>query len=364
MIRVLHIFHEMANGGVEHFVMDYYRHINRDEVQFDFLVSVDKKGAFEDEIQSLGGIVHHAYSFKRNPVRNYKDIARIVRENNYHIVHRHTGSAFGYFDLRAAKCGGADHLIIHSHNNRAGNNALHFCAKAFLSIDCERLACSEEAGKWLFGPNRSFMIINNAIDCEKFQYSEDIRDEIRNSLGLNDKFVIGHIGRFEEQKNQLFLIDVFNAVLKKKSNSVLLCVGTGSMLDMVEYKARQLQIADKVMFLGNRDDVEKLVNVFDIFVLPSKYEGFGITLLEAQANGLKCYTSKNVVPKAVNVTNSIEYISLDESAEYWSECILGNNNVRDISAFEKVASSGYDIHQKAIELCDYYQRLLWDEGKQ
>lgn len=363
MIRVLHIFHEMSNGGIEHFVMDYYRHINRDEVQFDFLVSVTQKGVFDDEIKSLGGIVHYAYPFKKNPVKNYNDIACIVRENDYRIVHRHTGSAFGYLDLRAAKHGGAERLILHSHNNRAGNNALHFFSKTFFRINCERLACSEEAGKWLFGPNSSFMIINNAIDCEKFRYSRKIRDELRNSLGLNDKFVIGHVGRFEEQKNQLFLIDIFKELLNKNSNCVLLCVGTGSMLDMIKNKANQFQIADKILFLGNRNDVEKLVNIFDVFVLPSKYEGFGITLLEAQANGLKCYTSKNVVPKAVNVTNAIEYISLDETAEYWAASILGNNNTRDISAFEKVVSSGYDINQKAIELCDYYQRLMGNEEK-
>lgn len=363
MIRVLHIFHEMANGGIEHFVMNYYRHIDRERVQFDFLVSVDGKGYYDDEIEVMGGIVYHAYPLKKNPLRNYMDIARIVKENNYQIVHRHTGSAFGYYDLRAAKHGGAEHLILHSHNNQAGNRTLHFLSKVLLRTDCERLACSKEAGEWLFGKGKSFLVINNAIDCEQFRYSNTERKKIRDFLGLERKFVIGHVGRFEEQKNHTFLLQIFSELLKVNINSVLLCIGTGSGLENIKNKARQLQIADKIIFLGSRSDVDKIINVFDIFLLPSKYEGFGITLLEAQANGLKCYTSKDVVPKTVNVTDSIEFISLDKSGKYWAERILSSNNSRNMNDFDKVVAAGYDINRKAKELCVYYQNLINSKEK-
>lgn len=358
MIRVLHIFHEMANGGIEHFVMDYYRHINRDEVQFDFLVSVEQKGAFDDEIKSLGGIVHHAYPVKKNSVKNYNDIARIVRENDYHIVHRHTGSAFGYFDLRAAKHGGADHLILHSHNNRAGNNMLHYFAKTFLSINCEHLACSEEAGRWLFGPNSSFMIINNAIDCDKFRFRPEVRNRIRQELQLEDKFVIGHVGRFEDQKNHLRMLKIFKAVLKRRPNSVLVLVGIGSLQDQCMQLAHNLGISDQVLFLGARADVPELMQAFDLFLLPSLYEGFPFVLVEAQASGLVCAASTNV-PAECNVTGNVYFIDLEKADSEWADKVLEYSKLMtDRSKYaEKMKEQGYDINQNAMELCSYYESL-------
>ena len=358
MIRVLHIFHEMANGGIEHFVMDYYRHINRDEVQFDFLVSVDRKGAFDDEIKSLGGIVHHAYPLKKNPVKNYNDIARIVRENDYHIVHRHTGSAFGYFDLRAAKHGGAEHLIFHSHNNRAGNSMLHYFAKIFLSINCEHLACSEEAGRWLFGPNSSFMIINNAIDCDKFCFRPEVRNRIRQELQFEDKFVIGHVGRFEDQKNHLRMLKIFKTVLKRRPNSVLVLVGIGSLQEQCMQLAHDLGISDQVLFLGDRVDVPELMQAFDLFLLPSLYEGFPFVLVEAQASGLVCAASTNV-PAECNVTGNVHFIDLEKADSEWADKVLEYSKfTTDRSKYaEKMKEQGYDINQNALDLCSYYKSL-------
>lgn len=355
MIRVLHIFHEMANGGIEHFVMDYYRHIDRTRVQFDFLVSVETEGYFDREIEAMGGIIHYAYPLKKNPIRNYYDIARIVRENHYDIVHRHTGSAFGYFDLRAARHGGAKHLILHSHNNKAGNLILHRLSNTFLKIPCERFACSQEAGEWLFGPYQDFKVINNAIDCEKFRFRPDVRSRIRKELQLEDKFVIGHVGRFEEQKNHTFLLAIFKEVVKQKPNSHLICIGTGSMLDTVKLKASQEHLDDRITFLGNRDEIEQFLNTVDVFVLPSKYEGFGITLLEAQANGLNCFTSKDVVSESVNLTGRVKYIPLSAPANEWARIILSVESTRGLSCTKQIADAGFDINKSAFELCQYYE---------
>lgn len=358
MIRVLHIFHEMANGGIEHFVMDYYRHIDRTRVQFDFLVSVEAEGYFDQEIRSMGGAIYHAYPLKKNPVRNYFDIARIVQENHYDIVHRHTGSAFGYFDLRAARHGGAKHLILHSHNNQAGNQPLHVLSNVFLKIPCERLACSQEAGEWLFGARQDFKIINNAIDCDKFQFENATRNRVRKELQLEDKFVIGHVGRFEDQKNHFRMLKIFKAVLGKYPNSVLILIGIGSLQKQCIDLASNLDISNHILFLGSRTDVPELMQAFDLFLLPSIYEGFPFVLVEAQASGLTSVASTNV-PTECNVTGNVHFIDLERTDSEWAEYILKcRNSKRDRSKYAGVMKElGYDINQNARTLCAYYEAL-------
>lgn len=358
MVRVLHIFHEMANGGIEHFVMDYYRHIDRTRVQFDFLVSVESEGYFDREIQAMGGVIHHAYPLKKNPIHNYFDVARIVRENHYNIVHRHTGSAFGYFDLRAARYGGAMHLILHSHNNQAGNQTLHKLSNSLLKIPCKQFACSREAGEWLFGPDQSFKVINNAIDCDKFRFSSEVRNRIRQEFGLENKFVIGHVGRFEDQKNHFRMVKIFQAVLRKCSNSVLVLIGIGSLQDQCIKLVRDLGISDHVLFLGTRADVPELMQAFDLFLLPSRYEGFPFVLVEAQASGLVCVASNNV-PAECNVTGNVHFVDLNKTDSEWADIVLKYRKVMlDRSKFaEKMKEQGYDINLNASQLCSYYESL-------
>ena len=359
MIRILHIFHEMNNGGIEHYVMDHYRNIDKSEIQFDFLTSVERDGYFDDEIKAMGGKVHHAYPLFKNPIRNYIDIARIVRENNYSIIHRHTGSAFAYYDLRAARHGGAKHLIMHSHNNRAGNVLMHWMCHYLLRIKCEKLACSKEAGKWLFGKHADFTVMSNGIDCQKFYFNESERELIRSSMNIEDCFVVGHVGRFEEQKNHLFLVQIFSEILRLEPNSILILIGSGDMQPQVEGLARKLGVFEKIRFLGTRNDVENYYHAFDVFLLPSKYEGFGITLLEAQANGLACYTSADVVPKTVNATGAITYLPLTESAKVWAAAIMSNHE-RNTGNITAIQTSGYDIRTNTNELFLYYKKLSGD----
>ena len=201
MIRVLHVFYKMGNGGIEHFVMNLYRHINREKIQFDFLTSVNEEGYFDDEIKKLGGKLYHAYPLKKNPIKNYRSIAKIVSENNYQIIHRHTGSAFGYYELRAAKKGGAQNLILHSHSCGAGKKIIHKALKKTIKIPCIKLACSLEAGQFLFGEEAHFTVIKNGIDCEQYRFNETLRRNVRNKLKIENKFVVGHIGRFSDEKN-------------------------------------------------------------------------------------------------------------------------------------------------------------------
>ena len=358
MIRVLHVFHEMNNGGIEHFVMEYYRHIDRSQVQFDFLTSVDREGYFDKEILDLGGRLFRAFPLKKNPVRNFFDIARIVRENNYNIVHRHSGSAFGYFDLHAAKHGGAKHLILHSHNNQAGNKLLHYLCNTFLQMPCERLACSDEAGKWLFGKSASYKIINNAIDCSAFQFNESKREQLRKNMGLSDKFVVGHIGRFEEQKNHFRLLEIIQELVQIRPDTILVCIGTGSLFDDCRAYANTLNISNHVLFLGSRNDIPELMCTFDVFLLPSLYEGFPFVLVEAQANGLACIVSKQV-PKECNVASNILFLPLDAPNQLWAKNIAATATplTSRHNFAEFMRQNGYDLSSNAVLLCDFYKML-------
>lgn len=362
MIRVLHIFHEMANGGVENFIMNYYRHIDRNKIQFDFLTSVEHSGYFDEEIKELGGRLFRAYPLNKNPMRNYLDIAHIVKENGYDIVHRHTGSAFGYLDLRAARLGGAKNLILHSHNNVARTPWLHKPCKMLLEIDCIKLACSKEAGVHLFGKDADFQVINNAIDCTAFQFSQDIRYRLRRENGIpGDAFVVGHVGRFEYQKNHKKLMSVFASFRKIQGNAKLVCIGDGSLLEETKLYAAEIGIDQDVLFLGNRSDVPEWMNTFDAFCLPSHYEGFGITLVEAQANGLSCVTSKGVVPDAVNVSGNVHFLDLDTPDEQWATEIAVMSG-RDSSAVEQVIHAGFDISNEARSLQEFYEHILNGRG--
>ena len=357
MIRVLHVFHEMSNGGIEHFVMDYYRNIDRSCIQFDFLVSVDADGYFDEEIKKLGGKIYHAYPFKKNPIKNFCDIAKIVKENNYQIIHRHTGSAFGYFDLKAAKFGGAMCLIMHSHNNQAGNMIVHRIANIFLKVPCHKLACSKEAGEWLFGKNAKFSIVNNAINSQAYEFNDSERQKYRKIYGLSDRFVVGHVGRLEEQKNHRFLLQIFKSILDIKNNAVLVLVGDGSLMAEIKSEAKSKGIINNIIFMGSQQETSNLYNMFDVFVLPSKYEGFGITLLEAQTNGLCCFASSKVVPQTVNITGNVKYISLEEEPKKWAEEILSFCDRKDVT-LDIIRQAGFDISENAKQLSDYYKSLI------
>ena len=358
MIRVLHIFHELSNGGNCHFVMNYYRHMDRKKIQFDFLTSVSEPGYFDEEILSLGGRLYRAFPFKKNPLRNYRDIARIVRENQYQIVHRHTGSAFGYFDLHAARHGGAKHLILHAHNTGVGKPAVDKAARLLLSMDCCRFACSREAGEFLFGKGKSFEIIPNAIETSRFVFQPEVRETMRKELGLDNKFVIGHIGRMEEQKNHKRLLSIFEAVHRQHSDSALVCVGDGKLMEEIKSLAAHLGLEKDILFLGQRSDVEKVIQCFDIFLLPSLYEGLGIVLIEAQTNGLSCVTAADVVPSAVNITGNVRFIPLSASDEDWARQILRLSLARDGSALNKVRDAGYDICREADHLAQRYINMI------
>lgn len=372
MIRVLHFVSEISiNSGVMSFIMNYYRNMNKENIQFDFLCWYKGDDIYVDEIKRLGGKVYYI------PIpgisKEYRTkIAEFFKhqEGKYSILHLHE-VYLNMFIPPIARKYGIKHIIAHSHTTMYSDKKLSAIRNYFLCLPINKtvnnyFACSKDAGVLIYGKKYVNMgkvnIINNAIDCKKFQYNEDTRNKIRKELNLNDKFVIGNIGRFNPQKNHMFLIDIFAEVLKIKHNSVLMLIGSGPLKEQVEEKIKEKCISDKVLILDNRNDIYDLVQAMDVFVLPSIFEGLGIVLIEAQASGLKCFAS-DVVPLEAKVTDNLTYLSLKLSASQWANAIIEcQSNCERKSDTQRITEAGYDIKTEAKKLEKLYLSISNEEG--
>lgn len=365
-IRVAQVIGKMKGGGVEAVVMNYYRHIDRSRVQFDFLVDEDSTVVPRNEIESLGGRVIMVPPYQRLP-RYMSVLESLFREECWPIVHSHL-NVLSVFPLRAAKRAGVPIRIAHSHSTSGRGehvkNALKKVLRHFSNVyPTTRLACSEYAGEWLFGRNASFDVVYNAIDLRAFSYNASVRAQVRDELGLgDDTFAVGHIGRFMAQKNQAFLVDAFAEFAQTHHDSVLVFVGDGANRSIVERRATKRGVRDEVMFLGQREDANRLYQAFDAFALPSVYEGLGVVGIEAQRAGLPSLLS-NRITREVDVTGTVEFLPIDDP-EVWAQALArvaeGPECDRSLhgihSCFER-----YDIATAAQSGVAYYEHLA-EEG--
>lgn len=364
-IRVAHIIGKWVGGGVEAVVMNYYRNINRDKVQFDFLCDDDSTNIPYDEIEKLGGKVILIPPYQK-VFKYHKELKRILKEGNYQIVHSHINT-LSVFSLFAAKCAKVPVRIAHSHSTtnvkEKNKNLLKQVLRPFSKLFATNyMCCSELAGRWLFGDKEydkgNVYLLNNAIDLEKFKYDEKIRKAKRKELNISDDtIVIGHIGRFVEQKNHRFLIDIFNEINIKENNSILLLAGQGPLMEEMKEKVNSLNLNDKVMFLGQRSDVAELYQAFDLFLIPSLYEGLPVVGVEAQASGNLCYLS-NDMTKETKVLDSTVFMSLSNTAEEWAEEILKSlKEYRKHDTKEEVSKYGFNIKEESNKMEKYYFNL-------
>ena len=357
-IRILHITYKMHCAGIEAFLMNIYRNIDRTKVQFDFLVHYQDRQFYDDEIEAMGGRIY------RLSVRDDNDFVKYLRElkrffeehREYKIVHAHMES-FAVFYMPYVKKARIPVRIAHSHNDKVDPTikgvVKNFMNKPFKYYATEYMSCSRESGKYLFA-NRDCWVIPNAIDAADFRYSKAVRDEVRKEFGIEDKFVIGHIGRFNTQKNHTFLMDVMKAVVQCNSNVVLLSVGEGELETEIKEKARKLGIADHIKFLGVRKDTNRLYQAMDVFVFPSLYEGLGIVGIEAQAAGLKMICSEGI-PDIARITKNVEAESLSSPAAVWAQKILKNfDGYEREDTFEQIRAAGFDIKDTAKRLEEHY----------
>lgn len=345
MVRMLHIVGSMSPSGIGNFIMNVYRNIDREKVQFDFIVHETRPVSFEEEIKRLGGRIYTATRKSVNPVKNFLDIARIVKEGGYRIVFRHTDTATVAADLLAAAFGGAKERIAHSHSTSTPNQKMHRLFQPMLNALCtKRFACSDKAGKWLYGA-KPYEVIINAIRLDEFAYDEAVRKRVRRQEGLSESFVIGHIGNLLPVKNHLFMLDIMTELVKKNPDCKMIFAGDGVMRQQIEEKRKALGLEDKVILLGVRTDTAQLLQAMDVFLFPSEYEGLPIAMVEAQCSGLPCVVS-DVITADVDVTELIEKLSLETEAALWAECILKFAEMkRKAPDYELFVKRGFDIRE-------------------
>ncbi len=361
-IRVLQVFHGMDCGGAENMIMNLYRNIDRSKVQFDFLVHTKKKCFFDDEIKELGGRIFTVPYFNIKNTISYKKALNVFFKAHPEItiVHGHLGSC-AYIYLNIAKKYGC-FTIAHSHNTLPTNKSLKNFMYRIFSFRTRKvadyfMACGKQAGldrfgKKIVGSDR-FQVLNNAIDAQKYIYNPETRTKIRADLGIKDAFVVGHIGRFNYQKNHEYLIDIFYDLLKKEPKARLLLVGDGDLRPQIEAKIKKLGIADKVIMTGVRKDVPDILQAMDCFVFPSHYEGLPVTVIEAQAACLPCVISENITPE-VNISGKVQYISIESDPMSWVEMIFRSSGETRDNAMKIIVSNGYDIIKSAKELSFFY----------
>lgn len=364
-IVVAQIIGKWLGGGVESVVMNYYRHIDRTKIQFDFICDEDSTNIPYEEIEKLGGKVILIQPYQKVFKYHYA-LKKVLKDGNYKIVHSHINT-LSIFSLFAAKCAGVPVRIAHSHSTtnkkEKKKNLLKQVLRPFSKIFAtDYMCCSELAGRWLFGDKEydkgHVYLLNNAIDLNKFKYDENIRKEKRNELGiLEETLVIGNVGRFVEQKNHRFLIDIFNEIHKQNDNSILLLAGQGPLIEEIKMKVEILGLEKCVKFLGQRNDINELYQAFDVFCLPSLYEGLPVVGVEAQATGLLCILSDDMT-KETKVLETTEFLSLSLEAKKWSDTVLKKfktferkNNIAEIS------EKNFNINNESGKLVHKYYEL-------
>lgn len=363
-LRVLHVLHSMNCGGAETLIMNIYRNIDRERVQFDFLVNVFDRMFFEREIESLGGrIFRMPFLTKVTPLVYARNLRRFFMEHpEIKIVHSHLETTTGLILKQAARAG-VPVRIAHSHNSRFTREGARFWPENIYKSYCRRkivpnatalFGCSGLANRWLYGASDDkAAVVKNGIEPERYQFSEAVRAEVRTELSAMDSTVVlGHVGRFNDQKNHLFLIDIFAEYVRRNSDTLLALAGEGVLLEAVSEKVRGLGLTDKVRFLGLRGDVNRLLQGFDVFLLPSKFEGLSIATVEAQAAGLPCVVSDAVPSEADQGCGLVTFCPLG-GASKWAD-VIENLPTERKRAADAVRAAGYDIKDTAKMLEDFY----------
>lgn len=354
-----------TRGGVESFLLNYYKNFNTNNIQMDF-ISNTPDTVYKEEVAALGGKIFNVCSKKKNPLRFKKDMENIFKNhsNEYDAIWVNLCSLANIDYLKYAKKYGIKRRIVHSHNaaNMFGKlkETLHnYNKKRIDRYATDFWACSDSAAKWFYKDDilnsKKFRIIKNAVDTEKFSFDKKIRDEYRKILNIENKYVLGNIGRFHFQKNHDFLIDVFKEVREKCDNSILLLVGNGDLEEHIKEKVKNLGLEESVIFLGMRDDVNKIMQAIDIFLMPSRFEGLPVAAVEAQSSGVRCLLS-DTITKEIKVTDLIEFIGVKskEDVNVWRDKILEYKLGYDRREMnEDMKKSGFEIKEAAKNLEDF-----------
>lgn len=366
MIRIL-VFGMTENpGGVESFLISYYRHIDRNRIQFDFLCNSHNLVAYEDELVALGGRVFHITARSKNKILYRKELEEVFRKHasEWYAIWVNVCSLANIDYLKMAKKYGIKKRIIHSHNSQNMDSKLRLVfhkwnKKSIGKYATDFWACSKDAAQWFYNDElmKKAVMIHNAIDVERMRFDKEKRNAIRKQYDMRNKFVIGNVGRLHFQKNQEFAIDVFNDYRRSNPNSVLVLVGQGEDEEKLRKKVYAYGLEKDVLFAGIQRDIQAWLSCFDLFLFPSKFEGLGIAALEAQANSLPVIASNGVIPSEVKMNDNFEFFDLEAGVEKWSSKINGMQN-RERLDYKIIktnfVNSGYDIETEVKKI----ERLL------
>ncbi len=350
-------------------VMNYYRRIDRNTVQFDFLLHRDDKGAYDDEIVALGGKIYRILPpYPQNYFLYKKAIKKFFDEHpEYHIIHSNMTET-GLFVFQEAKKRGIPIRIVHAHTavtNRPLSMktlVLKVYKTAIKKYLTHMFACGKAAAQYVFGTTQNVIYLPNAIDTAIFKYNENTEAAVRREFNIEGNFVIGHVGRFSEPKNHTFIIDIFNEVYKRNPNAVLVLVGgfetETEAISRIKQKVHILGLDNVVFFAGQRDDVHRIMQAFDVFILPSLWEGFPVVMVEAQSLGIRCLISDKVSDECL-LTDCSKVVPLDAGATGWASAIIeSNESNKGLSACNHIIACGYDIEENARWLQQLYLDIL------
>jgi glycosyltransferase involved in cell wall biosynthesis len=366
-IRILQVIGRMNYGGAETLLMSIYRNIDKNRVQFDFVYHTNEGCLFDNEIIKLGGRIYHCPQYKGYNILSYRKWWHefFNTHGHYDIVHGHQRSTASIY-LKIAKHYNCV-TIAHSHSTTSRGNRIEKIVKYLMQLRIRNtadwfMACSPEAGKWLFGKkvvnSDHFIWIKNGIDLSKFDYNRRVREDVRRLINIEDNIVFGHVGSFTEEKNHIFLIEVFNEICKIEKKAVLLLIGDGKLRPEISKKVDEMGLKSKVHFLGTRKDIPELLDAMDCFIFPSKKEGFGIATLEAQAMGLPVIASDNL-PKEVILSTNMKCIPLNKNKEEWAKISLTiAKKSQRINQTKILKEAGYDICDVAKYLGTFYAEVI------
>lgn len=365
MIRVLHVVGGLNAGGIETFLISVYRKIDRSKVQFDFLVPSDERCFYSDEVERLGGVIFPLKQSRYHPKATYRRLKEFYQAHDVRIVHMHSGTMRTLMPLLAARDAGVATRVFHSHNAFPKlktkldylDALVHRVNACRRGLATENFACSAAAAAYCgFDRNgEQWRYVPNGIDVDRFAFDGARRADARAELGLADStFLVGNIGRFSPQKNQIFLLRSFSVLAQRCADAKLLLVGTGPLEEDIHAEVGKLGLGDRVIFLKNRADTERLYAAMDAFAFPSLYEGLGIVLVEAQASGLPCVVSERIPREAVYGEN-VETVALDRGAEAWADALLSCRGVaRSEGGPAATREAGFDISDVASSLQEFY----------
>lgn len=369
-IRVLNLFTIMNRGGAETMVMNYYRQLDKSKIQFDFMVHRQERGAYDDEIEAMGGRIYRMCPIQPQYILTYK---RLLKEffhthTEFQILHSHMSES-GVWAFKEAIKHQIPVRICHAHSSpnfkmenwleRGKSVIREIWAKEMRHLATDFFVCSKSAGEWLFGKQNEyrFVMMNNAIDAAAFAYNQTESEQKKQEMNWNGKIVIGHVGRLIQIKNQSFLIDIFQLFHQKHPESILVLIGDGEEKKALEAKTHRLGISKSVQFLGMRADTRSLYKALDLFVFPSLYEGLPVSLVEAQAAGLPCITS-DTFSKQARILPSYIALSLQDKPEIWVEQMEKSLLLERKDTRKEIIEAGFDIEANAEWLTQYYINRL------